>query len=152
MRRVKIGAVILQTVAVIYALMALFIGLANQSPLFRSIFEGDLIAGSLGAAHRAAAIGPFKAYVYGVLGGSLFGFAASVFSIARFGIARREKWAWWTVLAASILWYALDTGGSIRTGVLLNAAGNTLFLAVILAALALSARACLAKGADAGTA
>jgi hypothetical protein len=152
MRREVVGATLLQAVAALFALVAVFIGIASRSAAFQSVFEGDLVAGSLGAAHRAAEIAPFKVYVYGVLGGSLIGFAASVFAIARFGIARREKWAWWAVLASSVLWYALDTGGSLRAGVLMNAAGNTIFLAIILAALGISARACLSKGDDAGTA
>jgi hypothetical protein len=152
MRREVLGAAILQAVAALFALVAVFIGVASGSAAFHAVFEGDFIAGSLGAAHRAEAIAPFKVYVYGVLGGSLIGFAASVFAIARFGIARREKWAWWAVLASSILWYALDTGGSLKAGVLMNAAGNSIFLAIILAALGISARACLSKGRDAGTA
>lgn len=152
MKSNTIGASILQVVAALFVLVAVFIGVASQSSVFKSIFEGDLIAASLGTEHRAQAIGPFKVYVYGVLSGSLIGYAVALFALARFGIARRELWAWRAVLVSSLLWYLLDTGGSLRAGVALNAVGNTLFLAIILAALGLSARACLSKGSDARTA
>jgi len=152
MKKETLGASIIQVVAVLFVFVALFIGVASQSSAFKSVFEGDLIAASLGTEHRAEAIGPFKVYVYGVLGGSLIGYAVSLFALARFGIARRKSWAWLAVLASSLLWYLLDTGGSLRAGVALNAAGNTLFLAIILAALGISARACLSKDADAGSA
>ncbi len=152
MKKEILGASILQVVAALFILVALFIGLGSRSSVFKAIFEGDAIASSLGAEHRAEAIGPFKVYVYGVLGGSLIGYAASMFALARFGIARRKLWAWRTILVSTILWYLLDTGGSLMAGVWLNAAGNTLFLAVILLALGISARACLSKEPDAGTA
>jgi hypothetical protein len=135
----------LEAIAGLFVLLSLFIGLGNQSGLFRALFDSQAILGSVGPAALNPELALFKGYVYGVLGGTMMGYGLLAFFVARFGFARGEKWAWIALLLSTLLWYALDTGGSLKSGVVLNAAGNTLFLALLLVPLIVCARAFFPK-------
>jgi hypothetical protein len=137
---------VLEVTAICMAALALFLGLANQTAAFKAVFESETLIGVLGPAARAAELGPFKVYMYGVLGGTTFAYAALVFVVARFGFARGERWAWPGLLVPTLFWYALDSGGSVAAGVWLNAVGNTALLGLILAPLLACAKRFLGKG------
>lgn len=74
----------------------------------------------------------YIAFLYGVLGAVLAGFAVALLGIARGPLRRGEGWAWWTLLAAILLWFVLDVGFSLWSGFWPNALLNLAFGAALL--------------------
>ncbi len=71
----------------------------------------------------------FQAWIYGVLGATMAGWGVCMLAIVRVPFARRQPWAWTTLVAGLALWYAVDTSLSALHGVWFNVAFNTAALA-----------------------
>jgi hypothetical protein len=84
---------------------------------------------------------PFRSWVYGAWGATVAGWGLTLFFIARYPFAGRKLWAWQAVLWSLLLWYALDTGVSLRFGVTVNVILNTAILALALIPLLASRKA-----------
>lgn len=80
----------------------------------------------------------YRTFVYGVAGGTMAGWGVAVVLLASQGFPTRQAWVWWALTLGVAVWYALDTGRSIRHRVHLNAALNTLLLVAAAIPLALS--------------
>ncbi len=82
----------------------------------------------------ASASGPaadYRAWLFAVLGGTMAGWAVAVFALVRNGIAQGLRWAWNAVALSLVVWFPLDTGYSLAHHVWVNAAGNTVILALM---------------------
>jgi hypothetical protein len=84
---------------------------------------------------------PFRSWAYGAWGATVAGWGLTLFFIARYPFAGRKLWAWQAVLWSLLLWYALDTGVSLRFGVTVNVILNTVILALALIPLLASRKA-----------
>lgn len=76
--------------------------------------------------------------VYGILGAAIVGWMITIGAIVAGPLRRREPWAWWAIVAATSVWFLLDTGLSVVLGFAGHALFNVAFaiaLAVPLAAL-----------------
>lgn len=84
---------------------------------------------------RPDGIEPFRAWVYGVLGATLSGWATCIVFIARHPFRRRERWAWDCLCAGVTLWYVVDTACSIAFGVWFNVGLNSVVVVLVFAPL-----------------
>lgn len=74
----------------------------------------------------------FHGFIFAVLGATMASQAALQAFLARYPFSRRERWAWWAVLAGMLIWFPLDTARSLYWGVWPNAVFNLFaFLAVV---------------------
>jgi RimJ/RimL family protein N-acetyltransferase len=71
----------------------------------------------------------FRRWLYGVWGATVAGFGLLAAFLAGNAYLRRERWARDALAWSLAIWYVLDTGVSIRAGVWINAAFNTVVLA-----------------------
>ncbi|HXH55670.1 hypothetical protein [Iamia sp.] len=69
--------------------------------------------------------------VYGVLGAVILGWAVLMVLLAVGPLARRERWAWWTVVASTSAWLVVDTAMSMARGYVGHAAFNLVFLVAL---------------------
>ncbi len=70
-------------------------------------------------------------FVYGVLGAVILGWMIVLIGIACGPLRRRERWAWWTVVTSSVMWFVADTGMSLAAGQPSHAAFNVAFLVLL---------------------
>lgn len=61
--------------------------------------------------------------VHGILGAVIAGWMITAGAIVIGPLRRREPWAWWAIVTASVVWFALDTSLSLALGF----AGHGLF-------------------------
>ena len=76
--------------------------------------------------------------LYGILGAVIVGWMTTIGAIVAGPLQRREVWAWWAIVIATLIWFLLDTGLSLVLGFVGHALFNVTFavgLAVPLAAL-----------------
>ena len=76
--------------------------------------------------------------VYGILGAAIVGWMITIGFIVVGPLGRREPWAWWAIVAATSVWFFLNTGLSVILGFVGHAPFNVAFavaLAVPLAVL-----------------
>lgn len=59
-------------------------------------------------------------FTVGPLGATVAGYFLMVHMLARFALARREAWAYWTIVGALLLWFILDSAASLFHGMLAN--------------------------------
>jgi hypothetical protein len=83
-----------------------------------------------------AAVHNYKAWIYGVLGGTMAGWGLTVALLVAGAFSTRQTWAWWSVAAGVGLWFVLDTGQSLRYRVYANALINTALLVLLAVPLA----------------
>lgn len=99
-------------------------------------FMNRLMDPPLFAAVPTADVRRYQAWLYGVLGGTLAGWGLTVAVVVAAGFEDRDAWAWFALLAGSILWFVLDTGQSLRFRVWANVALNVALLVALLVPLA----------------
>jgi hypothetical protein len=78
-----------------------------------------------------AAVHNYKAWIYGVLGGTMAGWGLTVAILVAGAFSTRQAWAWWSVAAGVGLWFVLDTAQSLRYRVYANAFVNTALLVTL---------------------
>lgn len=115
--------------------MALFSGTALFS-VFNNNFD-PVFWGQQDVPERAWR---FQRWIYGVLGSTMAGWGVLLTAVVAGPFKRREAWAWWGLVAALGLWYAVDTGISLYYGAVFNGAFNTLFLIALALPLAATRR------------
>lgn len=76
------------------------------------------------------------AWALAVWGATLAGFGICVAWIAAVPLAAGSRGAWWTLLAATVVWFALDTARSAAAGFWVNVAINAVIAIAILVPLA----------------
>ncbi len=65
--------------------------------------------------------------VYGILGAVIVGWMITIGAIVAGPLRRRERWAWWTIVTATLVWFVLDTGLSLVLGFVGHALFNVGF-------------------------
>lgn len=73
----------------------------------------------------------FRAWSYGVSGGTMAGWGLTIAIVASQAFGGRAWWTWWSIASAVALWYVLDTGQSIRHRVVANVLINTALLVAV---------------------
>ena len=104
-----------------FALLGLTLPIALYSPpfaLYRSALESGVGLAQGGLAEHAALVG----LVSGITGGSIAGKWAMHAAIARFGLARRQRWARDATLVGLLCWFAIDSASSMLAGAWWNVA------------------------------
>lgn len=117
----------------LYALGLVLFGLALGDQIFDRLGFGPSDGEIVGEVPRQ-----YLQLVYGILGAVIVGWMTTVGAIVVGPLRRRERWAWWAVVSASAVWFALDTGLSLVLGFIghgLFNVGFALALAVPLAAI-----------------
>ncbi len=117
----------------VYALGLVVFGLALGDEVFARLGFGPGDGEIIGEAPRE-----YVQLIYGVLGAVIVGWMVTLGAIVVGPLRRREEWAWWAVVSASVIWFALDTGLSLALGFVGHALFNVGFavaLAVPLAAI-----------------
>ncbi len=84
-----------------------------------------------------AEVEPFVGFIMGVLGATMASWAIALLFVVALPFARRERWAWWCVVASLCAWAPVDTGISLAHGVRVNAGFNA--MALIMLAIPLAA-------------
>ena len=105
-------------------------------PLFA--WHQDRVAVALwGSASYGTEVAAYRGWIQALLGGTMISYAwAMVFLVAR-PLRRRQTWAAWAVLVATLNWFVVDTSISAAHGVWVNVAFNTAALVSTLIPLAL---------------
>lgn len=92
-----------------------------------------------------AAAQAFKRFSYAVLGATVAGLGVLIGWVTHHGVRRGMRWAADGVLAATGVWFVLDTTLSIACGVWMNALVNTVFLVALVVPTAMARRHTSAK-------
>lgn len=123
--RFRLWTRILAAGFVVQAAAGYAVAFAYDSPLFAWHRERVALAlwGRTDFGPEAAALSGF---VMGVLGATMASAAGSMVWVTLGPFARRERWAWWCVLTALVLWAPFDTGLSLAHGVWINALFNAM--------------------------
>ena len=74
---------------------------------------------------------PFGGFVYGVWGAAIAVWGSLLFFISKFAFKKKESWAWWAILASTLLWFLIAAGFSVYYGAFLNALGDTVYLLLL---------------------
>lgn len=106
------------------------------------LWLGDAIFDDLGFGPEDGAIlddqRPYIRLVCGILGAVIVGWMMTIAAIVAGPLRRREPWAWWAIVSATLVWFILDTGLSLSLGFVGHALFNVAFaigLAIPLAAI-----------------
>jgi hypothetical protein len=94
----------------------------HQGPMAEALWHGPV----------PADVEPYRSFAMGLLGSTMAGAAVLALLILAIPFRRRERWAWWTILASMAAWYPFDTGVSAALGVWVNVALNTAILTSVL--------------------
>ncbi len=127
-------------ISLVVIVLGLVLVFFNQSPLFDLVFNRQIDPVFWSSAQLDPAALAFRHWSYGVLGATLAGWGVFLAFIVSRPFSRHERWAWNCVVAGLGLWYVLDTGLSISSGVWFNAAFNTVLLILLLPPLAITRR------------
>lgn len=113
------------TMSTFGVLMVLFVG----TPLFGGLTEQiDQAFWPSGA--TAAGLLDYQEWVYGAWGATVTGFGLLAALVGGNAFARKERWARDALAVALLLWYLIDTIISLTSHVWVNAALNTVVLAL----------------------
>lgn len=74
----------------------------------------------------------FAILCFGIMGALSAAFGELGWFVARYAVARRERWALAALLLSLVLWYVLDGAVSFYAGASLNVVFNTVFFIVVL--------------------
>jgi hypothetical protein len=78
-----------------------------------------------------AAMLAFRGWVYGVLGATMAGWGVFFGFLAQVPFQCKKRWAWNCLALGVLVWYVPDTLISLASGVIFNAAFNTVLLALV---------------------
>ncbi|NBC19029.1 MAG: hypothetical protein GVY18_17140 [Bacteroidetes bacterium] len=62
----------------------------------------------------------FGAFLLGPLGATISGFYVLQFFIVKNAFRRRERWAWWAIALATLVWFVVDSIRSLQHGAVFN--------------------------------
>lgn len=94
-----------------YALGLVFFGLALGDSIFVLLGFGPDDGEITAEVSRR-----YLRLVYAILGAVIVGWMTTAGAIAIGPLRRREPWAWWAIVCASAVWFALDTSLSLALG------------------------------------
>jgi hypothetical protein len=63
------------------------------------------------------ALRAYQHWIHAVLGATMAGWGITIAAMAHVPLRRGERWAWWTLLAAVLIWFIADTAASAVLGV-----------------------------------
>lgn len=131
MKRFEFWQKWLLSVGILLILFGLAMAFFNQSPVFDLLFNRQIDplfwAGGVLPTQAQA----FQRWIYGVLGATIAGWGVFAAFVAQHPFRKREKWAWNCTALGVGLWFLVDTGLSLNSGVGFNAAFNTILLILI---------------------
>lgn len=84
-----------------------------------NLWSGQMAA-ALYDGDEPAEVATFRRFVLGPFGATVAGFFVLVFGLVYFAFPRREAWAYWTVVAAVLTWFLVDSAASIAHGAWFN--------------------------------
>jgi len=67
----------------------------------------------------------YQGWLYALLDSILIAWGVNMFFIVQNAFKRQEKWAWNALFIGLLVWYLIDSGFSLRYGVVFNAVVNT---------------------------
>jgi hypothetical protein len=103
-----------------FAVLGIAMAVASDTSLFRAIF-GSLIDSAFWSDQVPAEARPCQIWVYGAWGGTAAGFGLLIVVVAPEAVKPARQRLRLGMLAALVLWFVVDTGASIASGVWGNA-------------------------------
>ena len=73
----------------------------------------------------------FQQWIYGVYGAVAVPFGILMFSLARYGLRNREKWAWNCLMISICSWVIIDTYFSVSFKVYANSVNNIILFVLL---------------------
>jgi hypothetical protein len=130
MKQDKVARTILTWLAGFLTVGGLFIAVANETPLF------GIVNGLIDPLFwRAELISPgtarFKSFAWSYVGMLMALWGIFLYFVARFALAKGERWAWTCIAVSTLVWFCLDTWFSVSAGLFVNVAVNLLILLAI---------------------
>ncbi len=122
------------TVGVLIAVIGAVIAFFSGTSLF-SAFNGQVYQAFWQGREVPNEAMAFGRWLFAIVGAVMAGWGVTISFIARYPFKERQKWAWDAIALALLLWFAIDTFYSLYFNVLINAALNTLFIALVAAPL-----------------
>lgn len=107
-----------------YILFGVLIASFNQTVLF-SFFDGQ-ISRIFWPTAVSPDLSAYQGWLYALLGSILIAWGINMFFIAQNAFKQQEKWAWNALFVGLLVWYLIDSGFSLRYGVVFNAVVNTM--------------------------
>ncbi len=84
-----------------------------------------------GTPDMPAEVATYHRFVHAVLGATIASWATVLAFVAYHPFRSRERWAWWCILVALVVWFPLDTALSLYFGLWPNAVFNVAALLFI---------------------
>lgn len=135
MNRLTFWTAWLMVVSLTMAVFGILMALLNQTRLFGGLMgEIENVFWPNGGA--TLGLLQFQEWVLGVWGATVAGFGLLAALVGGNAFGRRERWARDALAAALALWFLLDTALSLASRVWVNAAFNTVVLALFVLPLA----------------
>jgi hypothetical protein len=112
-----------------------------------TLFDNHAVPGPLhaamndslwGVAELPADVVVYHRFMHAVLGATIASWALALAFVVRYALAARQRWAWWCVVASTLIWFVPDTAASLYYGVWPNALFNAACLLAFAPPLALT--------------
>lgn len=126
MNNYRAGCRTLEVLAFLLFVGGLYMVFMNRTPWFIDRWIDPLF---WGAEPITPATARFKGFLYSYVGMMTSLWGVCIACIVRFGLVRRQPWAWNCLAGSAGLWFVLDTWFSLATGLIWNVVLNALFLA-----------------------
>ena len=109
---------------------------------------GDLVASSVLAREFTPQELRLFGFMRGPLGGTMAGYYVLQLGLVVVPLRRGERWAWWTILAALLVWFVVDSVVSIAHGAWFNVLLINLFTVLVTVAGLIGTRGLLSENGD----
>lgn len=108
-------------------LFGLLLAFFPKAPFMKGLMS--LIQGPFfGSGAPEARSDRYATFIFGVLAGTMTGWASLLAFIVLGPMKRGEAWTFPAIITSLLAWFVLDTGASLYYGVLFNALGNFVIL------------------------
>ncbi len=138
MTRFKLCVTWLKVVSILFSIFGIVIALFNQTHLFQIAFNSQINPTFFGNTGLPVEVSHFQQWAYGLLGATCLMVGILIFFIVHNAFAKKEKWAWYSLLWGLVGWFAIDESVSLYFQVYFNAIFNLVLFAAVLIPLCLS--------------
>ena len=118
----------LLAVSVYLVFFGMFLAFWGQSVLMNLLFNNQIDPAFWQTGGMPESAKDFQAWIYGVLGCVLSGWAVFMAFLVQHPFKNQEKWAWNCFALGILLWFITDTGLSAFYGVTFNVIFNIILL------------------------
>lgn len=130
----------LKTVSIVFAAFGIVLAFLNRTLIFTVCFHNNINPVFFGETPLQEPALAFQQWVYALMGSACVLIGILIFFIAKYALAKKEKWARNGILIGLVAWFVMDTPASLYFRVYFNVAFNMIFLIAMILPLLLTGK------------